>query len=327
MSTSRHPFQDLTPDFVMDAVESRGYRCDCRNLALNSYENRVYQVGIEEEAPLIVKLYRPGRWTDEQIREEHRFCLELGEHDLPVVAPLTAEDGETLFSHRGFRFTLYPRQGGHAPEFDNLDNLRIMGRLLGRLHAVGEVRPFRHRPRLDLQTFGAASAELIAASFVPPEFAANYRALTDDLLQGIDETFAAVEPRFIRVHGDCHVGNVLWRGDAPHLVDLDDARMAPAVQDLWLMFSGERSRQTAQLEALLEGYSAFRRFDPRELRLVEALRALRILHFSAWLARRWDDPAFPVSFPWFNTPRYWNEHILELREQIAALREPPLEAP
>jgi Ser/Thr protein kinase RdoA (MazF antagonist) len=202
-----------------------------------------------------------------------------------------------------------------------------MGHLLGRLHAVGEVRPFRYRPRLDLETFGTASAELLAERFVPPEFRANYRVLTGELLQGIDEAFTAVSPRFIRVHGDCHAGNVLWRSDAPHLVDLDDARLAPAVQDLWLMLSGDRARQTAQLEALLDGYLAFRHFEPRELRLVEALRALRILHYSGWLASRWDDPAFPVSFPWFDTPRYWNEHILQLREQIAALREPPLEAP
>ncbi len=319
-----HPFQSLSPSFVMDAVESRGYRCDCRTLTLNSYENRVYQVGIEEGEPLIAKFYRPGRWSDAQIAEEHLFCLELAEHELPVVAPLSGEDGSTLFHFGGFRFALYPRKGGHAPEFDNLDNLLIMGRLLGRIHRIGALRPFEHRPALDPQTFGHQSAALIR-EFIPAEYKANYAALSDDLLQRIDALMGEVAPRFIRVHGDCHAGNVLWRGDVPNLVDLDDARMAPAVQDIWMMLSGDRPRQSAQLSEIVEGYNEFSDFRPRELRLIEALRALRIIHYTAWLARRWDDPAFPRSFPWFDTPRYWGEHILELREQIAALDEPPLQ--
>ena len=324
MTTTPHPFHKLTPSFVMDAVESRGYRCDCRTLALNSYENRVYQVGIEEGQPLIAKFYRPGRWSDAQIIEEHQFTLELAEHELPVVAPLTSEAGESLFHFGGFRFALYPRKGGHAPEFDNLDNLLIMGRLLGRIHRIGATRPFAHRPRLDLESFGRASVALISEKFIPPEYKANYDVLTRDLLQAIEGLLAEVAPQDIRVHGDCHAGNVLWRDDAPHLVDLDDARMAPAVQDFWMMLSGDRARQTAQLGEIVEGYSEFFDFAPRELRLIEALRSLRILHYCAWLAQRWEDPAFPVSFPWFNTTRYWGEHILELREQIGALNEPPL---
>ncbi len=325
MAANQHPFHKLTPSFVMDAVESRGYRCDCRTLTLNSYENRVYQVGIEEGQPLIAKFYRPGRWSDAQIAEEHIFSQELAGHELPVVAPLTDEQGESLHHFGGFRFALYPRKGGHAPEFDNLDNLLIMGRLLGRIHRIGATRPFEHRPRLDLESFGRASVALISEKFIPPEYQANYDALTRDLLQAIEDLMNEVAPRAIRVHGDCHAGNVLWRDEAPHLVDLDDARMAPAVQDFWMMLSGERPRQLAQLAEIVEGYSEFFDFDPRELRLIEALRSLRILHYCAWLAQRWEDPAFPVSFPWFNTTRYWGEHILELREQIAALNEPPLQ--
>ena len=326
MSESQHPFQTLTPTFIMDAIESQGYRCDCRTFALNSYENRVYQVGIEDGEPLIAKFYRPGRWSDGQIMEEHRFCFELAEHELPVVAPLTNPDGESLFHHDGFRFALYRRQGGYAPEFDNLDNLLILGRMLGRVHNIGAVRPFEQRPTLDVQSFGHASVALIVDRFIPDDLRASYAAVTGQLLESMETILAESGPvRLIRAHGDCHTGNILWRDDAPHFVDFDDARMAPAVQDLWMMLSGDRPRQIAQLDALLEGYSEFCDFHPRELRLVEALRTLRMLHHSAWLARRWDDPTFPRTFPWFNTARYWGEQILQLREQLAALAEPPLE--
>jgi Ser/Thr protein kinase RdoA (MazF antagonist) len=328
MTETQHPFQSLTPSFIMDAVESRGFRCDCRTFALNSFENRVYQVGIEEGQPLIAKFYRPARWSDEQIVEEHRFCFELAEHELPVVAPWRDAAGESLFHYDGFRFALYPRQGGHAPEFDNLDNLLILGRMLGRIHAVGAVRPFVHRPRLDSVGFGHASVALIRDRFIPEEYRESYTAVTGELLQGIDAIFAEVGGvRYIRAHGDCHAGNILWRDDAPHFVDFDDSRSAPAVQDFWMMLSGERPRQTAQIAELIDGYGEFNDFDTRELRLIEPLRALRMLHYSAWLAGRWEDPIFPRTFTWFNTPRYWGEHILELREQVAALSEPPLELP
>ena len=309
----------------MDAVESLGFRCDCRTFALNSYENRVYQVGVEDNPPLIAKFYRPGRWSDDQIREEHTFCRELADQELSVVAPWATPQGETLFTHRGFRFGLYPRQGGHAPEFDNLDNLEILGRMLGRIHRLGAVHPFLHRPTLDSRTFGHDSVAIIMERFIPTEYRESYRVVTDQLLAVIDQTLAEAGPvRLIRTHGDSHSGNILWREGTPHFVDFDDARMAPAVQDLWMMLSGDRTRQLAQLDALLEGYQEFNEFDPRELRLIEALRTLRMLHHSAWLARRWDDPLFPRTFPWFNTTRYWGEQIIHLREQLAALAEPPL---
>jgi len=328
MPENQHPFNILTPGFIMDAVESQGFRCDCRTLALNSYENRVYQVGIEEGLPLIAKFYRPGRWSDEQILEEHQFCLELAEHELPVVAPWTNEAGASLFHYDGFRFALYPRQGGHAPEFDNLDNLKILGRMLARIHNIGEVRPFRHRPALDIESFGRAGVALIIEHFIPDDYRESYISVTDLLLEHIEAVLAeSGQVFYLRVHGDCHSGNVLWRDGAPHFVDFDDARMAPAVQDLWMMLSGDRPRQTAQLASLIEGYSEFRDLDHRELRLIEAFRALRMLHYSAWLAGRWKDPIFPRTFPWFNTVRYWGEQILALREQLAALTEPPLELP
>lgn len=326
MPHTQHPFQTLTPNFIMDAVESQGFRCDCRTSALNSYENRVYQVGIEEEQPLIAKFYRPGRWSDEQIVEEHQFCLELAENELPVVAPWRNGAGQTLFHYHGFRFALYPRQGGHAPEFDNDENLLILGRMLGRIHSIGAVRPFQHRPTLDSRSFGHESVALIAERFIPEEYRASYSAVTGQLLAAIDEIIAE-QPQlcYIRAHGDCHAGNILWRDGAPHFVDFDDARMAPAVQDLWMMLSGERPRQLAQLAQLVKGYNEFYHFRPSELRLIEALRALRMLHYSAWLGSRWEDPTFPITFPWFNTVRYWGEHILQLREQLAALEEEPLE--
>jgi Ser/Thr protein kinase RdoA (MazF antagonist) len=326
MTESSHPFERLTPDVVMDAIESQGYACDRRVFALNSYENRVYQVGIDDAQPLIAKFYRPDRWSRQQIQEEHDFCFELVEQELPIVAPLKNDDGASLRQYDDFHFSLYPRQGGHAPEFDNLANLKILGRLLGRIHGVGAVMPFAHRPTLDRQSFGTSSVCLIEESFIPDEYRESYVAVTSQLLEMIDSIMAGVGTvRTIRTHGDCHAGNILWRDNAPHFVDFDDARMAPAVQDLWMMFSGERPRQLAQLDSLLEGYREFNDFDPRELRLIEPLRTLRMLHYSAWLARRWQDPLFPHTFFWFNTTSYWGEHILELREQLAALSEPALE--
>lgn len=326
MTLNIHPFQRLTPDFVMDAIESQGYLCDRRIFTLNSYENRVYQVGIDDAQPLIAKFYRPERWSRAQIQEEQDFCFELLEHELPIVAPLKNLAGESLLQYDGFYFALYPRQGGYAPEFDNISNLKILGRLLGRIHLVGGVKPFAYRPTLDRQSFGTESVRLIEEHFIPSEYKESYVAVTGQLLETIDSIIDEVgQLSVIRTHGDCHAGNILWRDNAPHFVDFDDARMAPAVQDLWMMFSGERPRQLAQLDSLIEGYREFNDFDPRELRLIEPLRTLRMLHYSAWLARRWGDPLFPHTFFWFNTTRYWGEHILELREQLAALREPALE--
>jgi len=323
-----HLFAALTPDFIIDAIESQGLRCNCRTLALNSYENRVYQVGIEDGEPLIAKFYRPERWSDAQILEEHQFCFDLAEHELPVVAPLKNSAHESLHHYNGFCFALYPRQGGHAPEFDNLDNLQILGRMLGRIHRIGAVQPFIHRPVLDSSSFGYESVALIREQFIPEDYKASYCAVTGQLLEAIDRIITATgDVTMIRTHGDCHSGNILWRDNAPHFVDFDDSRMAPAFQDFWMMLSGDRMRQTAQLSELLDGYSEFNSFDPRQLHLCETLRTLRMMHYSAWLARRWQDPIFPVTFPWFNTINYWGEHILQLREQLAALNEPPLELP
>ncbi|MBV1916215.1 MAG: serine/threonine protein kinase [Pseudomonadales bacterium] len=322
---SLHPFERLTPEFLLDAVESLGYLCDGRLFPLNSYENRVYQVGIEEAEPLICKFYRPDRWTKEQIFEEHRFCYELVEQEIPVVAPMKNDNGESLFEYDGFQFALFVRRGGHAPELDNLDHLLILGRLMGRIHLVGAVQPFEHRPTIDSQSYGHKSAELVGQHHIPDSLKESYVSLTRDLLQLVDEKIAAVgEVPLIRCHGDCHVGNILWRDDTPHFVDFDDARMAPAIQDLWMFLSGDRSQQIGQLSELIEGYNEFGDFQPRQLGLIEPLRTLRILHHTAWLAQRWDDPAFPKAFPWFNTERYWGEHILELREQMFALDQPNL---
>ncbi|WP_457788151.1 serine/threonine protein kinase [Pseudomonas sp. PL-6] len=319
-----HPFSTLTPDLVLDAVESLGYLSDARVLALNSYENRVYQVGIEDEAPLIAKFYRPDRWSDAAIREEHSFSFELAECEVPVVAPLL-RDGETLFEHGGFRFALFPRRGGRAPEPGNLDQLYRLGQLLGRLHAVGASRPFAHRETLAVDNFGHASlATLLGGGFVPRSLLPAYESVARDLLARLDQLFARVRYQPIRLHGDCHPGNLLCRDDSFHIVDLDDCRMGPAVQDLWMMLAGERHERLGQLAELMDGYQEFHDFDTRELPLIEGLRALRLMHHSAWIARRWDDPAFPLAFPWFAGERYWGDQILSLREQLAALDEEPL---
>lgn len=318
--TTTHPFDQLTPDFIMDAVESLGYHCDCRILTLNSYENRVYQVGIEDQQPLIVKFYRPQRWSREQILEEHRFSRELADHELPVVAPLADQKGQTLHIYQDFMFSLSPRKGGHAPELDNLDHLEIIGRLLGRIHLIGAGKPFQFRPQLDSTSHGYDCVTFIAEQYIPNEYRESYLSLTRDILQRIDECFARLDNiTFIRTHGDCHSGNMLWREDLPHFVDFDDARMAPAVQDIWMLLSGPEDQQRRQLDKIMTGYHQFYDFNPTELQLIEPLRTLRMVYYSAWLARRWDDPAFPRTFPWFNTMQYWGEHILELRKQMAAL--------
>jgi len=318
-------YSALTPDVILNAVDAAGFRSDGRLLALNSYENRVYQVGIEDAVPLIAKFYRPERWSNAAIREEHAFALELAEHEIPVVAPL-AIDGNTLLQAAGYRYALYPRQGGHWPELDNRQEREWTGRFIGRIHAVGATRAFRERPVLTIERLGVeASAWLLDNAFIPAHIETAYRTLTTDLLAQVRAGFArAGSPARIRLHGDCHPGNLLWSVDGPHFVDLDDCCSGPAVQDLWMLLSGERHEMQAQLIDLVEGYGQFFDFDTRELVLIESLRTLRIIHYAAWLARRWCDPAFPRAFPWFNTPRYWEEHILALREQASALDEAPL---
>ncbi len=320
-----HSFSSLTPDCVLNALESIGLRCDGRLLALNSYENRVYQVGIEDGAALVAKFYRPARWSDSAILEEHGFVQELAEREIPVV-PALRIDGSTLHRAEGFRFAVFARHGGRAPELENSDTLEWLGRFLGRIHAVGATKRFQHRPTLDIATFGYESRDyLLAHDFIPVDIEAAYRSVVEQALEGVQHCFdRAGDVRQLRLHGDCHAGNVLWTNDGPHFVDFDDSRMGPAVQDLWMLLSGERADRVRQLADVLAGYEDFCEFDARELHLVEALRTLRLIHYSAWLARRWDDAAFKQAFPWFNTQRYWQDRILELREQIALMEEPPL---
>ncbi len=321
------PFDGLNPDVILDAVEGFGMPCDGHLLALNSYENRVYQVGIDDARPVVAKFYRPGRWQVRQIREEHAYAQELAGHELPMVAPLRDANGESLFEHAGFRFALYPRHAGGWPELLDAHRRRWMGRLIGRIHGVGAVRAFAHRPALDEETFGEDPRRfLLDHHCLPPGLERAYEQVSDELLAAVRQRYReAGGPRRIRVHGDFHGGNVLWSRDGPHFVDLDDCRMAPAVQDLWMLLSGTRDEMRAQLADLLEGYRQFADFDHGELRLVEPLRALRMLHYAGWLARRWDDPAFPLAFPWFGTQAYWTQHVESLREQLLAVQEPPLE--
>jgi len=321
------PYAGLTPDRILDALESIGLRGDGRLLALNSYENRVYLVNLEDDPPVVAKFYRPLRWTDAQIAEEHAFVAELALREIPAVAPLM-HDGATLHHFGGFRFAAYPKCGGRTPELDDPATLEWMGRFIGRLHAVGALERFATRPALDIATFGdEPRAFLLAHDFVPPDLLEAYRTVSAMALDGVRHCFArAGAVATLRLHGDCHAGNVLWTTDGPHFVDFDDARMGPAVQDLWMLLSGDRAEMTRQLSDVLSGYEDFHDFDRRELHLVEALRTLRLIHYAAWIARRWGDPAFPAAFPWFNTPRYWQDRILELREQIAAMDEAPLDA-
>jgi len=325
MTDSPHPYAALTPDCALDALDSTGLRADGRLLALNSYENRVYQMGIEDTAPVVVKFYRPERWSDAAILEEHAYTIELASREIPVVAPLQLNSA-TLHTHAGFRFAIYPKQGGRPPEFDRPDTLKRMGRFLGRIHAVGAQANFSQRPALNIETFGTASRDFLRAGhWLPSDLLAAWDSVVDHALASVAYCYErAGTVRAIRLHGDCHAGNVLWTVDGPHFVDFDDSRMGPALQDLWMLLSGERDEQQAQLNEILTGYEDFAEFDPRELHLVEALRTLRLIHYAAWLARRWDDPAFPAAFPWFNTQQYWQARILELREQIALMDEPPL---
>jgi Ser/Thr protein kinase RdoA (MazF antagonist) len=326
--TAIAPYAGLTPETVLDALDTVGLRGDGRLLALNSYENRVYQVWLEDGGSVVAKFYRPGRWSDAQILEEHAFVHELAEHEIPAVAPLVLAD-RTLAEHAGFRFAVFPRRGGRTPELERREILEWLGRFIGRIHAVGATRPFAERPALDAESFGTEPRDwLLGHGFVPPDLLQAWKSAADLALQGVARCYArAGAVRTLRLHGDCHAGNVLWTDQGPHFVDFDDARTGPAVQDLWMLLSGGRSDMTRQLGDVLAGYEQFREFDARELHLVEALRTLRLIHYAAWIARRWDDPAFPAAFPWFNTQRYWQDRILELREQIALMDEEPLAAP
>lgn len=333
----RHPYDRLTPDAVLDALDAVGLRGDGRLLTLNSYENRVYQVFLDPPAidadgqalpAVVAKFYRPGRWTDAQILEEHAFAQELAAAEIPVVAPLplATDPPGTLGHHGGFAFATSPRRGGRAPELDQPEVLGWLGRFIGRIHAVGAVTPFRHRIALTPDSHGIQPRDwLLAQEQVPPDVSGAWRRAVDAALDEVRRCHdRAGDVPLRRVHGDCHLGNVLWTDAGPHFVDLDDACMAPAAQDLWMLLSGDRPSRTLQLSEVLEGYEAFCDFDRRELNLLEALRTLRLVHHSAWLARRWDDPAFPAAFPWFGTSAYWSQQVQLLQDQCELMREPPL---
>jgi Ser/Thr protein kinase RdoA (MazF antagonist) len=332
MDAEQTPYAGLTPDTVLDALESVGLRGDGRLLALASYENRVYQVGIEDAPSVVAKFYRTGRWSDAQILEEHAFVNELAAREIPAVPPL-AFGGSALHSFKGFRFAVFPRCGGRPPELEDRATLEWLGRFIGRIHAVGAVKPFAVRPALDLESFGLEPRRwLLEHGFIPPDLREAWTAAVDRALEGVRRCYErAGELAHIRLHGDCHAGNVLWieqgpmRG--PHFVDFDDSRSGPAIQDLWMLLPAGRETMRRSLLELLAGYGDFFDFSRRELHLVEALRTLRLIHYSAWLARRWRDPAFPAAFPWFNTQRYWQDRILELKEQIALMDEGPIELP
>lgn len=326
-ATDHSPYYSLSPDKVLDAVESLGFAPDNRLFALNSYENRVYQIGLEDGEPIIVKFYRPNRWSDAQILEEHDFAQELADLELPVIAPQQFANGQTLMQFEDFRIAVFPRCIGRPPELDDLDNLLVLGRFIGRVHLVGVTKTFQHRVSLTIEQFAEASREyLLSNDFIPPSLIQAYDSLSRDVIKQIVQQFSQIGTiNSIRIHGDCHPGNVLWSNDCPNFVDFDDTMMGPAMQDIWMLLSGDRNQRQAQLLEIVEGYNEFNNFPARELRLIEPLRSMRLIHYSAWLARRWKDPAFPMSFPWFNTERYWADHILELREQLAALDEPVLE--
>jgi Ser/Thr protein kinase RdoA (MazF antagonist) len=325
MSQSETPYDRLLPEVVLAAVEAVGERCDGRVLALGSYENRVYQVGREEAEPVVVKFYRPQRWSDAAIQEEHAFALELAAAEIPVVPPLQYA-GRTLFEYAGYRYALFPRRGGRWPELEHTEDRVWIGRLLGRLHRIGQTRPFAHRPRLTIEGFGTeARGVVLTSGFLPEYLVDRYAQVTEALIGEVTTAFISAQPiAQLRIHGDCHRGNVLWTDAGPHFVDLDDCMTGPAIQDLWMLMSGSRAQMTAQATDLLEGYTQFADFNPVELRLIEPLRALRMIHYAAWLARRWHDPAFPRAFPWFAEPRYWEQHVESLQEQLAALDQEPL---
>lgn len=327
------PYADLTPHAVLDALALAGLHGDGRLLQLNSYENRVVQVALEDGRSVVAKFYRPGRWSDAQILEEHAFALELAAGEVPVVAPLVLDrahadpalhclgEPPTLACHGTLRFAVAPRRAGRAPELDDPEVLAWIGRFIGRLHAIGARRPFAHRRTLDATTLGWAPRDwLLTHDCLTPAEREGWTAVSQQALQLADERLRGIDGLTqLRLHGDCHPGNVLWTANGPHFVDLDDAAMGPAVQDLWMLLPGELAASGSALANLLEGYETFRPFDRRELALIEPLRTLRMLHHSAWLAQRWDDPAFPAAFGNFGTAAYWSQQITQLREQVEAM--------
>ncbi len=326
MSEITPPYAGLDPDVVLTAVERQGYLCNGRMLALNSYENRVYQIGIEDSPNLVVKFYRPERWDEQTILEEHAFSHELLENEIPVAAPLRNEEGNTLHCHQGYRFAIFDSVGGRHAELDNDEHLRWLGRYMARIHMVGRANRFQQRPRIEVDRMAVQSYQYVLEhGFVPKELELAYRSIAEDVVARLHNAFeSAYDLRYQRLHGDCHVGNIMWAANGPVFVDLDDCLSGPVIQDLWMLLSGDSSEMEQQLSVLMDGYQQFADFEPQELSLIEPLRTLRMMHYSAWLARRWHDPAFVQAFPWFESPRYWEEQILGLREQLAAFDEPVL---
>lgn len=319
-----HPYEHLSPDLVLDAVEQAGFLPDGRILSLNSYENRVFQIGIEDHPGLVAKFYRPDRHSDAAILEEHNFSEELAQAEIPVVAPL-AIAGNTLHRHQNFRFALFPRRGGRAPEADNLQHLAWIGRFLGRIHLQGRHKKFAHRPAIDVQRFGwHAQQKLLDSGLLPFHLENEYAQLSSSLIEQADRSFTDCPTQQLRLHGDCHIGNILWTEDGPHFVDLDDCGNGPAVADLWMLLSGDREEMQVQLSALLDGYRTFCDFDLTQLQLIEPLRTLRLLHYTSWVAQRWDDPAFPLAFPWMDEAAYWTGYLADLRQQQLRMAEPAL---
>lgn len=313
-------YANLNPDVILNAVESLGFSCNGSLTPMNSYENRVYQVGLDNDKPVIVKFYRPERWSNAAILEEHEFAQELASLEIPVVPPMVIKQN-TLHEYEGFRLALFPRVGGRALEVDNMSQLEQMGRLIGRLHAVGSQRKFQHRISIDVNTYGHQPYQFLQEHhFIPPEIKHNFTLVMETNLQLITQHMQALhDVPYIRLHGDCHAGNILCNDQQFFIVDLDDCLMGPAVQDIWMMLSGSPEENKIQLQHILDGYYEFYDFDLRELKLVESLRTLRMIHYCGWLAKRWEDPAFPANFPWFNTPKYWDNQLHMLREQEAIL--------
>jgi Ser/Thr protein kinase RdoA (MazF antagonist) len=330
-----HAFASLTPDLVLDALQSVGLRGDGRLTALSSYENRVYQVHLEDGEPVIAKFYRPERWSEAQILEEHQFAAELMDYEVPMIGPLQI-GGTTLHRFGDFSFSVSPRRGGRPPELDDAEVLEWIGRLLARLHRVGARQPFATRPALNVQTFAIEPMQwLLEHDQVPLDVQSAWTRGVTRAIDAIRAHPALQNPssgaiNILRLHGDCHPGNILWTpsdaavGAGPHFVDLDDARMGPAVQDLWMLLSGDRQQRSRQLGILVDGYEQVRPFDHAELALIEPLRTLRLVHYSAWLARRWTDPTFPANFPWFGSSDYWQGQVQMLEEQLEAMQEDPL---
>lgn len=323
MNTTAFNFTTLMPELIMDALEKIGLRIDSGLTALNSYENRVYQFLDEDKKRYVVKFYRPERWSVEQILEEHQLSLELDLAEIPVVPPLSI-NGSTLLNHEGFHFAVFPSVGGRQFEQDNEEQLEWVGRFIGRIHRNNGDRRFIARPTLGLDEYLYRPRDELEHSAL---IAGKQK---DAFLTSVDALIAAVKLcwtpqwRCLRLHGDLHAGNIMWR-DGPMFVDLDDARNGPAVQDLWMLLNGNRSEQQYQLSLLLDAYSEFMDFNSRELALIEPLRAMRMIHYLAWISRRWGDPAFPHSFPWMVEADFWSQQTLIFNEQIKLLQEPPLQ--